>query len=175
MNSAKDQEVKPDTSSVQDLKISFVEAAILDRLKSKGPVLTQEEKAELEKEYERYTHAHEFYFTLSLQAVAFFYAIVGGILSIYFGGSGKVNRDVIRILLGVPILMSVILGVAFVYGGFLWRDVTKYIHGIAGMLKIIRVTNVELLTYLLWGFGLLFLGVGGALFWLMRGLGLASY
>lgn len=163
-------ETKPEKSKVRyrrRLSNAIDEATILATLRESGSDLNPEEKAALGKEYASYLRAHEFYFTLSLQAVAFFYAIVGGILSIYFAGEGKDKDPVLVILLGVPLVMSVILGGAFVVGGYLWRNVAKHVECVARMLRIIRVPDVELLTYLLWLFGFLFLVVGGGLTWLI--------
>ncbi len=132
----------------------------------------EEEKAKWEKEIDRLYRAYESHLDLGLKAVGFFYAILGGILSIYFSGSGRISRDVVIVLLGLPILMSIILGSIFLYGDWLWRSEVAFIREKAEEFKVRIWLKVELLSYALRIFGLLFFIVGAFLIWLITRLDL---
>jgi len=101
-----------------------------------------------------------------LKAVGLFYAILGGILSIYFAKDSK-NEDVVKFLLVAPLIMSIILGLAFLIGGYLWQGATPRAKDIADKLKMTTAPNFNLLTWLLYVFGLTFLATGAGLIWLI--------
>lgn len=65
------------------------------------PSLTEERREILHKEYQGHIRSYEFYLEYGLKAVAVFYAVIGGILSIYFSGSKQVDRSVVKVLLGL--------------------------------------------------------------------------
>ena len=136
------------------------------------PVNNEEEKAKWEKEIDLLHRAYEFHLDFALKAVGFFYAILGGILSIYFSGSGKISRDVVIVLLGLPILMSIILGGLFLYGGWVWHDRMRLIREKAKKNNIEIWLKVELVSNALWIFGSLFFIVCGFLIWLITRLDL---
>jgi hypothetical protein len=106
-------------------------------------------------EFARLNRSFEFYLDFGMKAVAFFYAALGGVLSIYFG-VGRGFHSAIIVLLGVPILMSVVLGYYFFRGAHLWRKHTVYLCQLAGKLSIARRPDVEFLGKLLRAFGALF-------------------
>lgn len=106
-------------------------------------------------EFARLNSSFEFYLEFGLKAVAFFYAVLGGVLSIYFGLSEGFHSAII-ILLGVPILISLVLGYYFIRGAQLWRKHTVYLCQLAGKLSIERQPDVEYLGKLLRAFGALF-------------------
>jgi hypothetical protein len=106
-------------------------------------------------EFTRLNSSFEFYLDFGLKVVAFFYAALGGVLSIYFG-VGRGFHSAIIILLGVPILMSLVLGYYFFRGAHLWRKHTVYLCQLAGKLNIERQPDVEYLGKLLRAFGTLF-------------------
>jgi hypothetical protein len=119
----------------------------------------KEERDKLEKEFARLNRSYEFHLSFALQAVAFFYAAVGAVLSIFFGGNGGLNKQskvAITVLLVIPILMSFILGCYLFYGARLQHEDAKYMRRIAEELKIERRPKVELLTELLYAFSVLF-------------------
>ncbi|HEV7396948.1 MAG TPA: hypothetical protein VGN86_10595 [Pyrinomonadaceae bacterium] len=118
-----------------------------------------------EREIDRIYRSYEFHLDFGLKAVGFYYAILGGILSIYFSGSGS-NRQVLLVLLGLPIVLGFFLAGFFIYGGCLWRGEAKYMHRIAGKLRLPKIRKVEILSYLLWLFGGLFGVVAVFLIWL---------
>jgi hypothetical protein len=106
-------------------------------------------------EFTRLNSSFEFYLDFGLKAVAFFYAAVGGVLSIYFSVSAGFHSAII-VLLGIPILMSLVLGHYFFRGAHLWRKHTVYLCQLAGKLNIERQPDVAYLGKLLRAFGALF-------------------
>src|ERR1044072_1666996 len=106
-------------------------------------------------EFTRLNSSFEFYLDFGLKAVAFFYAAVGGVLSIYFGVSEGFHSAII-VLLGIPVLMSSILGYYFFRGARLWRKHTVYMCQLAGSRSEERPPDVEYLGKLLRAFGTLF-------------------
>ena len=135
-------------------------------------VNNEEEKAKWEKIVDVLHRSYEFHLDFALKAVGFFYAILGGILSIYFSGSGRISREVVIVLLGLPILMSIILGSIFLYGGWLWNSEVTSIRKGAEEFKIKIWLKVELLGYALRIFGSLFFIVFFFLIWLITRLDL---
>ncbi len=131
------------------------------------PPLTEEKRERFHKEYRDHVRSYEFYLEYGLKAVAVFYAVIGGILSIYFSRNRQVNRSVIQVLLGLPILMSGILGGTFLWGAYKWCKMSKHVKRLARRLGIHRTPDIVLLTYLLLIFGSLYILTGGALWWLM--------
>jgi hypothetical protein len=116
-----------------------------------------------EEEYSRLNKSYEFHLDFSLKVVAFFYAALGAVLSIYFAGLDKINdayklrlNDVLIVLLVIPIVMSAILGRYFWFGGNLWKVQTDYMFALADRLHIPRKLQVKILSELLRIFGVLF-------------------
>jgi hypothetical protein len=123
------------------------------------PELSREEFSRLNKSY-------EFHLDFGLKVVAFFYAALGGVLSIYFSGTSKLNNAT-YMLLGIPLVISFILGAFFIVGAKLWGGQAKYLRRLARKLKIKRPPEVMLLRTLLYAFGILFILTGFGLFWLL--------
>lgn len=128
------------------------------------------EKADFRWKFENHSKNFRFFIDQGLKAVGLFYAIVGGIISIYFSRDPGKNTEVLKILLGVPFVLSLVLGVTFVAGAELWRRATKKIIPTARVSTMTNVLNFGLLNWLAWVFGVLFLVTGGALFWLISKL-----
>lgn len=125
-------------------------------------------------EFTRLNNSFEFYLDFGLKAVAFFYAGIGGVLSIYFGvGTGF--HSAIIVLLGIPILMSSVLGYYFFRGAQLWRRQTRYMCQLAGELQIECKPDVEYLGKLLRAFGALFIITSIALFLLLGRVLIKAY
>lgn len=124
------------------------------------------ERDRLQWEFEKFLANFTFFLDLALKAVGLFYAILGGILSIYFAKDSK-NEDVVKFLLFAPLFMSIILGLAFLIGGFLWQGATPKANDIANKLGMTTAPNFKLLTWLLYVFGLTFLATGAGLIWLI--------
>jgi hypothetical protein len=113
-------------------------------------------------EYKNYLDLYKYYLDLGLKAVVFFYLLTGGTLAFYLP-----NKDVpyIKFSLLVPIFISVILGLVFIYGAMLWRNVTRKVIEIIEELNKNDLncrprTDIHLLSVLLILFGFLFLFVG---------------
>jgi hypothetical protein len=112
-----------------------------------------------EGEFARLNRSYEYHLSFGLQAVAFFYAAVGGVLSLYFGGSGGGggrSRLAITVLLIIPVCMSWILGYFLLRGACLQRADAKYMGKVADHLPIKRPPQVQLLSSLLYWFSALF-------------------
>lgn len=124
------------------------------------------ERAGLQWEFEKFLANFTFFLDLALKAVGLFYAILGGILSIYFAKDSK-NEDVVKFLLFAPLIMSIILGLAFLIGGYLWQGAAPRAKDIADKLKMTTAPNFNLLTWLLYVFGFAFLATGAGLIWLI--------
>lgn len=106
-------------------------------------------------EFARLNRSYEYHLSFGLQAVAFFYAAVGGVLSLYFGGSGR-SKLAITVLLFIPVCMSWILGYYLLRGACLQRADAKYMVKVADHLPMKRPPQVQLLSSLLYCFSALF-------------------
>lgn len=112
-----------------------------------------------ESEFARLNHSYEYHLSFGLQAVAFFYAAVGGVLSLYFGGSGSASgrsKLAITVLLVIPVCMSWVLGFFLLRGACLQRADAKYMGKVAEHLPMKRPPQVQLLSSLLYCFSALF-------------------
>jgi hypothetical protein len=121
----------------------------------KGKVATEQEKACWNKEFDRLNRSLEFHTDFGLKAVAFFYVSVGGVLSIFFG-KGRGSSDVSFVLLGVPIILSWILGFYFFKGALIWDADAAYMRRLSARLGFEELTKIELLSELLRVFAVLF-------------------
>ncbi|MDQ1637663.1 MAG: hypothetical protein QOF62_1002 [Pyrinomonadaceae bacterium] len=130
---------------------------------SEADILTAAEKADFRWKFERHSENFRFFIAQGLKAVGLFYAIVGGIISIYFSREPDRNNDVLKVLLGAPFVLSLVLGITFVVGGFLWRSATNRIIPTTGVSRMTNVLNFGLVTWLAWIFGVLFFALGGSL------------
>jgi hypothetical protein len=146
------------------------EHAIKDSTNSRADMPMDTEKSDFRWKFERHSENFRFFIDQGLKAVGLFYAIVGGIISIYFARGPERNNDVLKALLGAPLVLSLVLGLTFIVGGFLWRSATNKISPASGISRMTNVLNFGLVTWLAWIFGVLFLATGGALIWLIRRL-----
>jgi hypothetical protein len=129
-------------------------------------VLSDTERAKLQWEFEKFLANFTFFLDLGLKAVGLFYAVLGGILSIYFV-KDAVNKDVVKFLLYAPLIMSIILGLTFFIGGKLWEGAIPKAKSIANRLGMTTTPDFRLLTWLLYVFGLTFLLTTLGLGWLI--------
>ena len=127
----------------------------------------EEEKAKLKDQYAQHMDDYRFYLDFGLKANGVFYAVLGTILSLYFGNNPNLDRGLVIFFLLVPIVIGFILGVVFLVGARLWGQVSKKFYAIAEVLETVIVHQVGILTWLLRIFGTLFLGIGVALILLM--------
>jgi hypothetical protein len=136
---------------------------VLAQEKEKGKAETdQQEKAKWNKEFDRLNRSLEFHTDFALKTVAFFYGAVGGVLSIFLGKGGG-SRSASIVLLGVPIIMSWILGYYFFYGALIWDKDADYMRRLAARLGFEELTKIELLSEILRVFGGLFFVTGAFL------------
>ncbi len=126
--------------------------------------LPNDTRDKLKWELEEHLSLFKFYSDLALKAVGLFAAIVGAILSIYFGKDA--DPYVKRFLLQAIFVMSLIMGSLFIGCGALWFRTALKAKQIAKKLEMIRFPDVIYLSYLLWLFGILFFVVAGGLDWL---------
>jgi hypothetical protein len=179
------------SSEKEEFKLLVVEKKIFDwrivkfpRLERActSPIVPDEEKkmgqsaepAEIvkwNKEFDRLNRSLEFHTDFALKAVAFFYAVVGGVLSVFFGTGGGF-RSASIVLLGVPIIISWILGYYFLYGAVIWDDDADYMRRLQYRLGFEKLTKIELLSELLRVFAVLFFVTGALLIvlliWVLR-------
>jgi hypothetical protein len=158
---------RADASQRQETQIDEAASFEKGKLERVVPRLSQEDRARFQKEYDVHIHSYEFYLEYGLKAVAVFYAVIGGILSVYFGSSRRVDGSVLIVLLGLPVLMSLILGTTFLWGACKWHRMSKHIKRLVRRLRIHKPPDIVLLTSLLLIFGSLYILTGGALLWLM--------
>jgi hypothetical protein len=137
-----------------------------DEAKLSDIISTDSEIAELKWELEKHLENFRFFLDLGLKAVGLFYAILGGILSIYFAKTTDKNNEVVKVLLWVPFLISMILGVFFLIGAKLMKDAAIKLDDISKTLKMIKSPDFSILTWLLLVFGISFFVTGGTLVWL---------
>jgi hypothetical protein len=127
------------------------------------------ERAKLQWEFEKFLANFTSFLDLGLKAVVFFYAVLGGILSIYFA-KDSANKDVVKFLLYAPLIMSLILTATFFLGAWTWSRAIPNAREIAKRLEMTTTPKFELLTWLLVVFGLTFIATGLGLFWLINRL-----
>lgn len=135
---------------------------VLAEEKKRGENASEQEKAKWNKEFDRLNRSLEFHTDFGLKAVAFFYAAVGGVLSIFLG-KGAESRSASLVLLGVPIILSWILGFYFFYGALIWDKDANYMRRLAVRLGFEELTKIELLSELLRVFGGVFFITGAFL------------
>lgn len=76
-------------------------------------------KNDLWKQYEISVDLYKHYLKLTIEINIFYYAITGAIVSYYF--AHRMESPDIRFALFLPILMSVLLALFFIYGGIMNR------------------------------------------------------
>jgi len=129
--------------------------------------ITEEEKVKLRDQYAQHLDAYKFYLDFGLKVNGVFYAVVGTTLSLYFSNNANLDRGLVIFFLLVPIIVSLILGGVCLVGAYFWGGVSKNFYTIAEVIEIVIVHKVGILTCLLYIFGVLFLGIGVALIFLM--------
>lgn len=121
----------------------------------------QADHATKEKDYERYISFYRYYLDLALKVNGFFYAIIGGILSIFLTKDiPRENARLIALCIPIAVLMSFAFGVLFLYGSILWGRVRWGMNVIKTQLNIERNLDVQILTLALRIFGVIFIFVG---------------
>jgi hypothetical protein len=137
----------------------------------KDNALPDTERTKLQWEFEKFLANFTFFLDLALKAAIFFYAVLGGILSIYFA-KDVVNKDVVKFLLYAPLIMSIILTLSFFIGGNLWKGAVPSAKNIADRLEMTTAPDFRLLTWILYVSGFTFLATAAGLLWLIYRLSL---
>ncbi len=101
--------------------------------------------AKLRWEYEQFLAKFMFFLDLGWKAVGLFYAILGGILAIYFAKESS-NKDVVKFLLYAPLIMSIILSFIFSASGFVWVNRIPKVDEIVKKLEMTTTPNFRILT-----------------------------
>ena len=128
--------------------------------------LSEAESADLKWEVGVHMENFRFFLDLGLKAVVLFYAIAGGILSVYFAKNTEKNNEVLKILLWIPFIVSMILGTGFFVGAGLMKKATRDLTHLCRKAQMKKIPDFPLLTWLFVVFGALFFVTGAALVWL---------
>ena len=111
---------------------------------------------------ERYLENTRFFLDLGVKGVGLFYAILGGVLSIYFARNTD-NGEVLKFFLLVPLVISLSLGVVYLIGARAWSLIAKKLNEISDELNLGAIPNLFFITWLLIALGALFIVTGVAL------------
>jgi len=130
-------------------------------------VIKDSERAKLQWEYEQFLAKFMFFLDLGWKAVGLFYAVLGGILAIYFTKDLK-EPSVVKFLLYAPFYMSIILSLIFFGCGILWWRLIPEVNTIAKVkLKMKTIPNFRILTSLFFVFTLALGFTAWGLWWLI--------
>lgn len=102
------------------------------------------------KQYELHVNLYRGYLELALKMNIFYYAITGGILSYYLANR---EEELVKWSLLLPILMGLIFGFFLLRGAILSKDTTTEIHSIRDTLDLGVVPETQILTQILYIFG----------------------
>lgn len=119
---------------------------------SEDNVIEDSERAMFQWEYEQFLAKFMFFLDLGWKAVGLFYAVLGGILAIYFTKDLK-EPDVVKFLLYAPFYMCIILSLIFFGCGILWWGLISKVDDIVNKnLKMTTTPNFRILTSLFFVF-----------------------
>ncbi len=137
----------------------------------KQKYLTEEEnptrREMLWRQYNLYTDLYKYYFDIALKANGFFYLVTGGILTYFLTHT---NEPYIRLSLLLPIILSIGLGVIFIYGSRLVPEIRDDIFAKSEELALKTAPEFRVLNLSLLIFGAIFFVVAISLIVLMRTL-----
>lgn len=139
-----------------------------DRDDTQKKPFNEVEKTKMENAYLQHKEDYKFYLGFGLQVIGVFYAVLGGILSIYFSNNPNPDKGLIKLFLLLPIFISIILGFLCIFGAIIWTRATAIIYKIAKICEIVIVHKFDILSWLLYIFGGLFIVVAVALAVLMN-------
>ncbi len=138
-------------------------------------VMKDSERAKFQWEYEQFLAKFTFFLDLGWKAVGLFYAVLGGILAIYFTKDLK-EPSVVKFLLYAPLVISIILSLIFSGCGILWWGLISKVDTIAKVeLKMTTTPNFRILTSLFFVFTLALGFTALGLWWLIEQLFDRSY
>jgi hypothetical protein len=137
---------------------------------SEDNVIKDSERAGFQWEYEQFLAKFTFFLDLGWKAVGLFYAVLGGILAIYFTKEVK-EPSVVKFLLYAPFYMSIILSLIFFGCGILWWRLISKVDPIAKVkLKMTTTPNFKILTSLFFVFTFALGFTAWGLWWLIEQL-----
>lgn len=122
--------------------------------------------ADLWKQYEINVDLFKHYLKLTLEVNVFYYAITGAIVSYYFAHKAE---SAVRYALGLPILMSVMLSIFFIWGSSINRKSREEMFRVRDALGLRVAPDFSVLTWILRIFSVLMLTVAATLSGLMFG------
>jgi hypothetical protein len=96
--------------------IAQPEHTVIGLINPEADSWTDADKADFKWKFEKHSENFRFFIEQGLKAVGLFYAIVGGILSIYFAKEPDKNDEVLKVLLWAPLVISLVLGFTFIGG-----------------------------------------------------------
>ena len=114
------------------------------------------------KQYEPHTDLYKHYLEMVLKYNAFYYAVTGAILSFYFT---KSEIPLVKYAMLLPILMSLIFGVLFVFAGVLNRVTRNDIFRLRDELNLETAPEMNILGATLAVSALLMLTVASLILW----------
>lgn len=116
--------------------------------------------------YKIHIDLYKHYLKLAIEVNVFYYAVTGAIISYYF-----VNKDIssIRFALLLPIAMSLLLAVLFIFGIFANQNSKSDIQRLGAELNLVVVPEFAVLDGLLGIFAILMLIIAAGLFALFTG------
>ena len=114
------------------------------------------------KEYDYHIGLYKYYLTTGLNANIFFFAITGAILAFIYKDQQSPRTGFSPALL-LPLLINISLGVVFIYGWSLWKQITWTVKVIKRQLEIKRAPDIQILSVLLLAFGIIYFAVAALL------------
>ncbi len=111
------------------------------------------QKELLWRQYNLHIELYKYYFDLAIKANTLFFTVTGAMLAFYFANS---SIALIKFSLLLPAVMSITLGIAFIYGGILMVIVRHDIFELRDKLNLQTAPDVQILISLLRIFGVLF-------------------
>jgi hypothetical protein len=112
------------------------------------------DKELLWRQYNMYVDLYKFYLELVFKGNVFFYLITGGILTFYFTHR---EDSLIKYSLLLPVVMSIALGLASIFGAKLLGGMKKELLNLKTQLGLDTYPSIRILQVLLKGFGVMFL------------------
>lgn len=103
------------------------------------------------RQYNQHTDLYKFYLSLALKANIFYYGITGAILSYYLAHT---NIGPIKYSLLLPIILSISMGLIFLYGAFLMKFPRKEMFNIRDELGLDTAPDFNILSIFLIIFGI---------------------
>jgi hypothetical protein len=118
------------------------------------------QKEILWRQYNLHVDLYKYYFDLAIKANSFFFTITGAMVAFYFANSAI---ELVKYSLLLPAIMSIALGISFMYGGVLMGVIRTDIFDIRDKLSLQAAPDVQVLTTLLRFFGAIYFAIATVL------------